>query len=62
MSRWFTIEAERVLYVHRGRDVILCDRDHSGPVTLVVRLSNQAIETALAEVAVGTKSNPGRGA
>lgn len=42
--RWITIEAERVLYVHRGRDVILCDRDHPGPVTLVVKLTNEEMQ------------------
>lgn len=40
LSRWITIEAERVLYVDRGRDVILCDRGHKGPVTLVLKISD----------------------
>ena len=33
---WETIECERVLYVDRGKNVILCDRLPS-PVTLVVK-------------------------
>lgn len=37
MSEWRTIECERVLYVDRGRTVILCDRLPS-PITLVVKL------------------------
>lgn len=41
MSQWITIEAERVLYVDRGRNVILCDDHHKGPVTLVVKVSKQ---------------------
>lgn len=32
---WRTIKARRVLYADYGRDVILCDRLHSGAVTLV---------------------------
>lgn len=38
--RWITIEAERVLYVDRGRDAILCDRGHRGRVTMVLELSD----------------------
>lgn len=41
LNRWITLEAERVLYVDRGRDVILCDRGHSGSVTLVVKISDE---------------------
>lgn len=44
-DQWITLEAERVLYVDRGRDVILCDRDCRGPVTLVLRLSKAAWQT-----------------
>jgi hypothetical protein len=40
MFRWVTIEANRVLYVDRGRDVILCDRGHRGPVTLVIQIED----------------------
>lgn len=43
MSKWITIEAQRVLYVDRGRDVILCDRGHPGPVTLVLKLEESAV-------------------
>jgi hypothetical protein len=42
---WITVEAERALYVARGRDTILCDdRHHDNQVTLVVRLSPEAIQ------------------
>lgn len=40
MCLWITIEAERVLYVQSGRDVILCDNHHHGSVTLVLKLSD----------------------
>lgn len=43
-ERWLTIDAQRVLYVHRGRDVILCDNHHPGPVTLVVKMTDEAIK------------------
>jgi hypothetical protein len=39
MSRWTTIEAERVLYVERVVETILCDRGFSGPVTLLVKVA-----------------------
>jgi hypothetical protein len=39
MSRWVTLECERAHYVHRGDNVILCDRLPS-PVTLVVKLAS----------------------
>jgi hypothetical protein len=35
---WLTLDCERALYVHRGRNVILCDRLPS-PITLVVKLA-----------------------
>jgi hypothetical protein len=39
MSDWIALECESVLYVDRGRDIILCDRlPH--PVTLVVKLAS----------------------
>lgn len=41
MSGWITVEAERVLYADRGRDVILCDREMPGPVTLVIKISDE---------------------
>lgn len=37
---WIDIKANRVLYVHRGRDVILCDRGHSGEVEIVVEIND----------------------
>lgn len=33
---WLTIKSRRALYVDYGRDAILCDRFHSGPVTFVM--------------------------
>jgi hypothetical protein len=36
MSRWITLEVERVLYVDRGHDVILCGL--AGRCTLVLKL------------------------
>jgi hypothetical protein len=40
-ERWITIDAERVLYVHRGRDVILCDDHSPGKRTIVVKVTEQ---------------------
>ena len=40
---WVTLECERAHYVHRGVNVILCDRLPS-PVTLVVKLRSRAKE------------------
>lgn len=37
LSGWQTLDCERVLYVDRGKNVILCDRLPS-PITLVVKL------------------------
>lgn len=51
MSEWVTIEAERVLYVERGRTVIACDRGFSGPVTLIVKLRNLEESAPLASPA-----------
>jgi hypothetical protein len=48
MDRWITLKAKRVLYVQFGRDVILCDREHPGPVTLVLCVSGDALKDALA--------------
>ena len=45
---WLTIKADRVLYVDRGQDVILCDRDI--PHELVVRLSPEAMVALLRQV------------
>ena len=49
MDRWIIIDAERALYVDRGRDVILCDRGHSGPVTLVLKVSERSLRAAVDE-------------
>ncbi len=39
---WVTIAADQVLYVDRGRDVILCDRGYARE--LVVQLSAAALD------------------
>jgi len=43
VSAWIRVDAERVLYIHRGRDVILCT-EHSFPngAEFVLRLSDKA--------------------
>lgn len=40
---WITVDADRILYVARGRDTILCT-DHAFPngATLVLRISDDA--------------------
>ena len=45
---WITINAEQVLYVDRGINVILCDRNI--PHELVVRLSPEAVAALLAQI------------
>ena len=45
--RWITLDVERVLYVHRGRETILCDREHPGAVTLVLQVTDGALTRAL---------------
>ena len=40
-TTWVTIAAERVLYVDRGREVILCDRQATPEI--VVQLSSEAL-------------------
>lgn len=52
MDRWVTIDADRVLYVDRGVDVILCDRDI--PHELVVKLTDEQA----AKLAAQLVSNP----
>jgi hypothetical protein len=52
MSEWLTIECERALYVDRGRETVLCDRLPS-PITLVVKLTAQAIEARSAATGTG---------
>ncbi len=47
---WITIEAERILYVDRGRNVILCDR-LPGAGTLVLQLTTEQVATALKQMA-----------
>lgn len=49
---WIRVQAERVLYVHRGRDVILCT-EHSFPsgAEYVLRLSDEAKEALRRELA-----------
>jgi predicted phage tail protein len=48
---WITIEAERILYVDRGRETILCDRvvlPTAG--ALVVRLSDEQVKQLAAQI------------
>ena len=46
---WITIEADRILYVDQGRNVILCDRlPEAG--TLVLRLTAEQIAAALKQM------------
>ncbi len=45
---WVTISADQVLYVDRGRDVILCDRKLSNEI--VVKLSPAALDALLRQV------------
>jgi len=46
---WVTIEADRILYVDRGRNVILCDRlPEAG--TLVLRLTPEQVVAALKQM------------
>ncbi|MGY4295365.1 hypothetical protein ACVWXN_003460 [Bradyrhizobium sp. i1.4.4] len=45
---WMTLEVERVLFVDRGRTVILCDRDAVGREggTILVKLKPPVVERA----------------
>lgn len=48
---WITIEADRILYVDRGRELILCDRvalPSAG--ALVLRLSADQIKQLAAQI------------
>lgn len=51
MNVWIKVEAERVLYVHRGRDVILCT-EHTFPngAEFVLKLSPAARESLRQEL------------
>ncbi len=40
-GNWFLVRAERVLEVHRGIDVILCDRDT--PRELLMKFSDEQL-------------------
>jgi hypothetical protein len=59
MSRWIAIEVERALYVDRGRDAILCDRQIVGEQggTLVLRVSDEALRKLRIEGAVGASAH-----
>ena len=52
MSNWIKIDVERVLYVHRGRDNILCT-EHTFPngAEFVLRLSDDARDALQKELA-----------
>jgi hypothetical protein len=41
MGSWIEIEAERVLYVDRGKHPVLCDRGFPGLVTLLIKVSGK---------------------
>ena len=45
---WITIKADQVLYVDRGRDVILCDRNI--PRELVLQLSPGTVAAVLEQI------------
>lgn len=40
---WITVNALRAFYVDRGHDVVVCDRGHSGPVTLILLVSQDEL-------------------
>lgn len=44
---WIVIDVERALYVHRGVDVILCDRFMPSPATLLIRMTPEQRALAL---------------
>lgn len=49
---WLPIDVERILYVDRGREVILCDRhDYRGTATLLMRMSPEGLAKLRAELA-----------
>lgn len=48
-ERWITLDVERVHYVDRGRDVILCDRNQPGRITLVMKVTREAMEETIAD-------------
>lgn len=43
-EKWVTVRVERVLYINRGRDVILCDDNFPNGAELVLRLSPEAVQ------------------
>lgn len=43
-DRWITITAKRVLYVDDGINRLLCDRGHSGNVTLLLFIESSELE------------------
>lgn len=47
-GKWITVLVDRVLYVHRGRDVIICtDQDFKNGAELVLKLSPEAKQKLL---------------
>ncbi len=52
---WVTIQASSVLYVDRGRDVIVCDRGYARE--LVVQLSPAALDALRKQIGHGPRVN-----
>lgn len=49
--QWVTVLVERVLYVHRGRDIIFCtDQEFKDGAELVLKLSLEARQKLLADL------------
>lgn len=52
MSDWIKVDAERVLYISRGRDVILCtEQTFPNGAEFVLRLSDEAKDALRKELA-----------
>lgn len=48
-KRWIEVEAERTLYIDRGREVILCDRCHPAG-TLLLLVNAESAERLMADL------------
>ena len=57
MAVWLTVQAQRVLYVTYGQDIIACDRGHSGLTTLLLMLDETMRAELQTELARGTIDN-----
>lgn len=56
MNIWIPVTAERVLYVDRGRDVLLCDRQSPGE--LLVQLSSEQAAATRDEITRSLSTSP----